>query len=91
MTQIGTNKFIVRDKSHRILQMKRKVLEITVNNHEETDYSWDGSKLYELSLEHLMKTGSNSWSLQSSISVAETVTSATPLVEMEIFIVCKMF
>jgi hypothetical protein len=83
VTQINPNKFIVRDKSHRILQIKRKVLEITVKNHEETDNSWDGSKLCEL-LEHLMKTGSDSESLDvtapSLIPVAETVTSATPLV-----------
>ena len=56
MTQISPNKFSVRDKSHRIIQTKRKLLEITIKNHEETDNSWDGSKLCEL-LEHLMKIG----------------------------------
>ena len=56
MTQIGPNKFSVRDKSHTILQTKRKLLEITIKNHEETDNSWDGSKLCEL-LEPVMKAG----------------------------------
>jgi len=56
VTQIGPKEFSVRDKSHRIIQTKRKLLEITVKNYEEIDNSWDGSKLCEL-LEHLMKIG----------------------------------
>ena len=48
--------FSVRDKSHRIIQTKRKLLEITVKNYEEIDNSWDGSKLCEL-LEPVMKAG----------------------------------
>jgi hypothetical protein len=59
VTQIGPHKFRVRDKSHRILQIKLKLIEITVKNHEETDNSWDGSKLCELLEQLMMKTESD--------------------------------
>jgi hypothetical protein len=88
VTQIGPNKFSVRDKSHRILQLKSKVLEITIKNHEETDNSWDGSKLCVL-LEQLMKSGSDPDAVSDlktmaaapcSIPIAENSTSTTPMI-----------